>query len=176
MFMERQLERLRRRQNASLGYLLIRAGQRLNDLAIERVNADGPVFPLRAAHTRLFPYLARSAGIGVTDLAAQLGVTKQAIQPLVADLVRAGFLRQRKDPNDRRAKRLFLTEAGVAAMHHGTGVLEEVERLLGLPERRRTALVASLRALNEALDGVPGSSGDRTGSISAPATTPSARR
>src|ERR1044072_3938453 len=113
----------RRLQASAVGYLLIRSGQLWNDRAIRRVNAEarGPV--LREAHTRLLPHLLEPDGIRITELARRLSVTKQAVQPLVADMVEAGVLRMEIDPDDARARRVILTAHGFAAMRHGTGIL-----------------------------------------------------
>lgn len=121
------LEELQALQASSLGFALIRCGQLFNDEGMARVNADagGPV--LREAHTRLLPHLQAPGGVRITTLAAKLGVTKQAVQQLVADLVEVGVVRVASDPDDARARRILLTELGLNAMLHGTGILHAIE-------------------------------------------------
>jgi DNA-binding MarR family transcriptional regulator len=144
---------VKRLQASSVGYLLIRSGQLWNERAIRRVNAEaqGPV--LREAHTRLLPHLLEPDGIRITELARRLAITKQAVQPLVADMVAAGVLRMEDDPDDARARRVILTAHGFAAMRHGTGILLDIEATLGrelgksaMSELRRllTAMLAAL--------------------------------
>ena len=89
----RTLNQVRKLQAKSLGYLLIRCSQMWGDRAIAAVNreAGGPV--LREAHTRLLPYLQTAEGIRITDLAKAVGVTKQAVQPLVSELAMVGIVR-----------------------------------------------------------------------------------
>ena len=53
-------------------------------------------------------------GATVTDLAAHLGVTKQAASQLVDDLVRRGYVERRPHPADARARLIVLTELGWA--------------------------------------------------------------
>jgi DNA-binding MarR family transcriptional regulator len=148
-----KLDHLRKRQLDSLGYLLIRCGQLWNERGIAAVNAEAGRPALREAHTRLLPYLQAAEGVRITDLAKRLDVTKQAVQPLVADLVGAGIARVEPDPDDARAKRLFLTPHGVEAVLHGTGILERIELelapRLGRDEVR--TLKAQLRRLLELL-------------------------
>lgn len=127
----KRLEVLRRRQANSLGFLLIRCGQLWNERGIAGVNAEaaavGRAPVLREAHTRLLPLLQSPDGVRITELARFVGVTKQAVQPLIADLARQGVVRVEVDPDDARARRVFLTPFGVDAMLHGTGVLEAIE-------------------------------------------------
>ncbi|MEV5613405.1 MarR family winged helix-turn-helix transcriptional regulator [Streptomyces sp. NPDC052225] len=49
-----------------------------------------------------------------TDLAAHLGVTKQAASQLVDELVRKGYVERRPHPSDARARLVLLTERGWA--------------------------------------------------------------
>lgn len=147
---QRQLEQLQRRQAASLGFLLIRCGQAWNDRAIARVNAEAGRPVLRDAHTRLLPHLQAPEGVRITELAKTLGVTKQAVQPLVAELAEAGVVRVEPDPDDARARRVTLTSHGVQAMLHGTGVLEAIEREVA-PELGAVEVKRLKRALTQLL-------------------------
>lgn len=152
--MKRRLEQLQRRQADSLGFLLIRCGQLWNERGINQVNVEAGAPVLREAHTKLLPHLQAPGGIRITTLAERVGVTKQAVQPLVADLAHQGLVRVEPDPDDARARRVTLTALGVDAMLHGTGVLERIERdvapSLGRAELK--ALKQSLRRLLAALE------------------------
>lgn len=117
-------------QLAAVGYLLIRCGQLWNQMAIGRVNASAPGVKLRQAHTRLFPYLTGRDGIRITELANRLEVSKQAIQPLVAELEDAGLVLVHVDPDDGRALRVHLTEAGADAFAAGNAILKGIETQL----------------------------------------------
>lgn len=152
--MKKRLEQLQKRQAESLGFLLIRCGQLWNERAIGQVNAEAGAAVLREAHTKLLPYLQAPNGIRITTLAEQVGVTKQAVQPLVADLAAKGLVRVEPDPDDARARRVTLTAFGVDAMLHGTGVLERIEREVApaLGKTELKALKQSLRRLLAALE------------------------
>jgi DNA-binding MarR family transcriptional regulator len=53
-------------------------------------------------------------GATVTELAAHLGVTKQAASQLVDELARKGYVERRPHPEDARARLVVLTERGWA--------------------------------------------------------------
>lgn len=109
---------------ASVGQVLFRAARLYNEAAVARVRAREP--RLRLAHTTLFPHLT-TEGVRPTALARRLGVTKQAVGPLVDDLVSWGMLERVPDPADGRATVVRLTAAGGAAILDGLAVLGEVE-------------------------------------------------
>ncbi|MEU3840005.1 MarR family winged helix-turn-helix transcriptional regulator [Streptomyces sp. NPDC028635] len=68
---------------------------------------------VRPAHGFAFARLAPN-GAMVTDLAAHLGVTKQAASQLVDEMVRKGYAERRPHPGDARARLIVLTERGWA--------------------------------------------------------------
>ncbi|MFJ5270294.1 MarR family winged helix-turn-helix transcriptional regulator [Streptomyces sp. NPDC088358] len=68
---------------------------------------------LRPAHGFAFTRLAPD-GATVTELAAHLGVTKQAASQLVDELVRKGYVERHPHPDDARARLIVLTERGWA--------------------------------------------------------------
>lgn len=158
----RTLKDVEKLQAGSLGYVLLRASQRWGDRAIAMVNREAQALgreqpPLREAHTRLLPHLQTPGGIRITELARRVGVTKQAVQPLVAELAAQGLVRLEADPADARARRAVLTEFGLEALTHGTGVLLHIESLVapGLGKREAAQLKKLLKKLVaelEALD------------------------
>ncbi|MDQ1030485.1 DNA-binding MarR family transcriptional regulator [Streptomyces umbrinus] len=68
---------------------------------------------IRPAHGFAFARLA-PGGATVTELAAHLGVTKQAASQLVDEIVRKGYAERRPHPGDARARLVVLTEQGWA--------------------------------------------------------------
>ena len=136
-----KLEVLQARQQASVGFLLIRAGQLWNEHAIARVNAQAGRPVLRESHTRLLPLLLQPGGARLSDLARRLGLTKQSVQPLVGELKALGVVTTQPDPEDGRAVRIILTERGLAGINQGNEVLRQLERefagVLGHAEMKR---------------------------------------
>jgi DNA-binding MarR family transcriptional regulator len=116
--------------------LLAAAGdltKRINDGVVARGFEARPAFGF--AFTRLAP-----DGATATDLAAHLGVTKQAASQLVDELVRKGYAERRPHPVDARARLVVLTELGWACTRAAEGAaLEAVQpwvELLGEDEVR----------------------------------------
>lgn len=121
------LEALEAAKRASVGQLLLKCARLLDERALARVaRASRGRVALRPAHTRLLPHLTME-GVRLTDLAAKLGVTKQAVGPLVADLESMGVVATATDPDDARARRVRLTPKGVQGIHQGLAALREVE-------------------------------------------------
>jgi DNA-binding MarR family transcriptional regulator len=88
-----------------------------------------------------------------SDLAAQLSMTKQALNYQLGQLERRGYLERRRDPEDLRSRRIVLTRRGVAAAHvirDAVAALEtRWERELG--EKRYAQLRGLLVELNRVI-------------------------
>lgn len=68
---------------------------------------------LRPSHGNAMEQLELEDGLRLTDLAARAGITAQSMGELVDDLEAKGYLERRPDPEDRRAKRIYLTDRGL---------------------------------------------------------------
>ena len=96
--------------------------QRINEGVVAR-GFEG----VRPAHGFAFARLAPD-GATVTDLAAHLGVTKQAASQLVDEIVRKGYAERRAHPLDARARLIVLTEQGWACTRAAEEAAAEVVR------------------------------------------------
>jgi DNA-binding MarR family transcriptional regulator len=67
-------------------------------------------------------------GMRPSDLAARMKVTKQALNYLLGDLERLGYLERHPDPDDRRARRIALTARGRALVPVIRGAVSTTER------------------------------------------------
>lgn len=79
---------------------------------------------LGRAHHRALYFIGRRPGLAVGDLMATLGITKQSLGRVVKELTAKGLIAQSVGTEDRRERRLSLTEAGVA-----------LEQTLSAPQR-----------------------------------------
>jgi DNA-binding MarR family transcriptional regulator len=70
---------------------------------------------LDAAHLAVFQYPGPQ-GSRPSELAARLGVSKQALNHLLGRLESLGYLERRPDPDDQRGRRIALTARGTAAV------------------------------------------------------------
>ncbi|MEU4801109.1 MarR family winged helix-turn-helix transcriptional regulator [Actinosynnema sp. NPDC023587] len=91
--------------------LLARTFRAMTDRFHERL-AEHRLEPLRPAHGYVFRYLSAHPHPTTVDLAAHLGVSKQAAGKTVAELVGWGYVRREPHPADRRAQVLALTGEG----------------------------------------------------------------
>ena len=89
-------------------------------------------------------------GVKQSLLGPKLGVTKQAVQQFVDELVADGIVRRLPDPSDARGKIVTLTEDGVRAMTVANDVKRQIEseyrRVLGPGDFNN--LMASLEKLS----------------------------
>lgn len=94
--------------------------------------------------------LERMGPCRLTELALYEGVTQPAMTQLVSRLEDGGLAERRRDPDDGRVVRVFITDDGHAALARRRAV--QAERLAALlaelPEEDRAALAAALPALD----------------------------
>lgn len=125
----RRRRALEQAKQASTLQLLFKAARLANERAIARVNVDAgrPVF--RRAIADLLPHL-DFAGVRIGAIAEKVGVSKQAVSKVVADMVDEGVVEVVPDPTDARARLVRFTPRGADAIAHGLGVLASLEREL----------------------------------------------
>jgi DNA-binding MarR family transcriptional regulator len=104
---EAQLEELRQNH---IGRLLLHAQRDFSLRAITKLRVRGHT-GLGLAHTSLLAQL-DLGGTRLTTLAERVGVSKQAIGAVVAELEQSGYVTRGPDPADGRAVRISYTETG----------------------------------------------------------------
>jgi DNA-binding MarR family transcriptional regulator len=111
--------------------------------------------PLRPAHGYTFRYLASNPGATTVDLAAHLGVTKQAASKAVTELTDWGYVERRPHPADKRAHVLALTRRGRDYVKFADRLWAEIEAGLAdvIGPDRLAALDHDLRAYLDATHG-----------------------
>src|SRR5262245_63327877 len=92
---------------------------------LERLHENG-FDDLDAAHLNVFQYPGPQ-GARPSELAGRLRVSKQALNYLLGELERLGYLVRRPDPDDQRSKRVELTPRGVEAIGVIRAAVVEVE-------------------------------------------------
>jgi DNA-binding MarR family transcriptional regulator len=83
---------------------------------------------LDAAHLNVFQYPGPQ-GARPSELAARLRMTKQALNYLLGELERLGYLERGPDPDDLRSKRVALTPRAVSAIGVIREAVEEMEEI-----------------------------------------------
>lgn len=83
---------------------------------------------VEAAHLTVFRYPGPQ-GERPSQLAARLGMTRQALNYLLGELERLGYLERRPDPDDLRSKRIALTARGLAMATAMRDAVTEMEAI-----------------------------------------------
>lgn len=101
--------------------------------------------------------LARVEGINQGGLADLLEVEPITLCRMIDRLEEAALVERRRDPNDRRAWRIFLTDKARPMIKQLHVVADGLfnDALAGLSERQRTALFASLTQIHANLSDIP---------------------
>jgi DNA-binding MarR family transcriptional regulator len=136
-----------------IGALLRMPWESIQRHMLERAHERG-FDDVDAAHLHVFQYPGPQ-GARPRDLAARLRMSKQALNYLLGELERLGYLERQADPDDQRSKRIALTRRGISL---GRTMREAVEELEGawshqLGAKRFAQLRGLLVDLNEAANG-----------------------
>ena len=85
---------------------------------------------LRPSHGNAMEQLEIEDGLRLSDLAIRAGITPQSMGELVDDLEVKGYVERRPDPDDRRAKRIYLTDRGLKNARVAKRATADVENYL----------------------------------------------
>ena len=133
---------------------ILLAAELLGAEVLERVRTAGHPH-VRYSHGFVFQVLVPGpASIG--QLAAELGLTSQAVSQSVAELERLGYVERRASEHDGRRRIVALTKRGKDAVSRGrrvrTSLGRELARAIG--EGRTAAMAAALADSLEARGGI----------------------
>jgi DNA-binding MarR family transcriptional regulator len=133
-----------------IGALLRLPWEAVHERMLERLHERG-FDDIDAAHLVVFQYPGPQ-GARPSELAARLRMSKQALNYLLGELERLGYLERRPDPDDLRSKRVALTRRGVSAIRVIREAVEDVEATWAeqLGRKRFAQLRSLLLDLNEA--------------------------
>src|SRR3954447_23141542 len=97
-----------------IGALLRMPWEAVQRHMLERLHAHG-FADFDAAYLNVFQYPGPQ-GARPSDLAVRLRISKQALNHLLGQLEKLGYLERRPDPDDLRSKRIILSKRGKAAV------------------------------------------------------------
>jgi DNA-binding MarR family transcriptional regulator len=141
-----------RRMTESLGFLLSDISRLMRRRFDERARVSGS----SVAQWRVLKILSRSPGLNQGQLAEMIEVEPITACRMIDRLEEAGFVERRRDPADRRAWRIHLTDkAGpvLDELHVLASALIE-ETLQGFSSQQRDELIVALEALRANLTNV----------------------
>jgi MarR family transcriptional regulator for hemolysin len=131
--------------------VLLQASRRWRRLAEEAMTAHG----LSEARAAPLIWVGRlGGGVRQVTLAAHIGIEGPSLVRLLDQLEGAGLLERRDDPEDRRAKTIWLTSEGKALTRRVERLLAELRERL-LHDISDADIAAALRVF-QAFDAVPG--------------------
>src|SRR5438046_6652815 len=108
-----------------IGALLRMPWESVQARMLQRLHERG-FADLDAAHMNVFQYPGPQ-GARPSELAARLRISKQALNYLLGELERLGYLERRPDAEDLRSKRVALTARGVSVIGVIREAVEDVE-------------------------------------------------
>ena len=109
-----------------IGALLRRPWEAVNEHMLERLHANG-FSDFDASYLIVFQYPGPQ-GQRPSELAARLRISKQALNHLLGQLERRGYVERQPSDDDKRSKRITLTRRGIkagATMREAVSELEE---------------------------------------------------
>lgn len=108
-----------------IGALLRMPWEAVRERTLERLHAEG-FDDLEAAHFHVLQYPGPH-GARPSELATRLRMSKQALNYLLGELQRRGYVDRRPDPDDLRSRRIVLTDRGSQAMRVIREAVADVE-------------------------------------------------
>ena len=134
-----------------IGALVRRPAEAVH-LRILREASDAGFTDLVPAHLAVLRYPGPN-GRRPSELAAECGATKQAMNYLLGQLERLGYIDRRDDPDDQRSKRVHFTTRGEALQRSIRRTVTEIEA--ELEAELGTTSYAQLRTLLVRLNDTP---------------------
>ena len=100
--------------------------------------------------------LRQEEGLTQTQLAGELEMEKAPLGRLLDRMDEAGYIERRPDPNDRRARRVFLSTSGAASIPSLLSVTRQVfaDAFVGVPEEKIDVMLDVLGAIKANLSPV----------------------
>ena len=134
-----------------IGAFLRRASEATHRVLLGRLHEAG-FADVRPAHFELFRFPGPD-GVHPTELAERVGLSKQALNPLLNDLESFGYLTREPDQGDGRQRVLRLTGRGVAFVAATKEILEDIETTLSshLGSRRYQQMRQAVACIPDAL-------------------------
>lgn len=133
---QKTIDDIRSSGKSNILTLLLNAYYRMDQSLQDSISLEGSQ---QLTHSQSMIFLNMGEGRDRTvDIAAHIGISKQAINRTVNELVELGLISLIQDKQDKRVKRLRLTEAGALVAQEASSALEHIEKniemLLGQSE------------------------------------------
>ena len=126
------------------GHLLRRCHQRSQEIFARHVGDD-----LTRQQVALLIAVAQNPGASQRDLVAATGIDKSTLQEMLGRLVSRGWAMRERNPDDRRAWTIRITDGGTALLSRHRAAFDRTQReiLAPLPTNDHAPFLRSLRIL-----------------------------
>lgn len=111
-------------ERSALAHEIWELNLRVHDRAMRLFGPSAVPLDLTVQQLRVLNLVATEPGLTSQDLARQLAVSAPTASGLVDRLEEKGVLERRRDPDDRRLRRLHLTELGQRAAREGDSLFD----------------------------------------------------
>ena len=127
------------------GYLMARLGEASRRRFHKALEPEG----LHPRHFGVMTMLAAHPGMSQQQLHEKTGIDPSSMVAVIDELQARGLAERRPDPQDRRARQVFLTEEGLQALERIRGLAANLQREFfgALSAEERKTLHALLRKL-----------------------------
>jgi DNA-binding MarR family transcriptional regulator len=127
------------------GYLLARLGEASRRRFHKALEPEG----LHPRHFGVMTMVAAHPGMSQQQLHEKTGIDPSSMVAVIDELQERGLAERRPDPQDRRARQVFLTEQGLATLERIRGLAANLQREFfgALTAEERKTLHALLRKL-----------------------------
>jgi DNA-binding MarR family transcriptional regulator len=127
------------------GYLLARLGEASRRRFHKALEPEG----LHPRHFGVMTMIAAQPGMSQQQLHEKTGIDPSSMVAVIDELQGRGLAERRPDPQDRRARQVFLTEQGLATLERIRGLAANLQREFfgALTAEERKTLHALLRKL-----------------------------
>jgi DNA-binding MarR family transcriptional regulator len=143
-----------------IGQLLVQMTRLFRKELFARLSDQAGLAGIRPSHLHVFANMV-GGGRRLTELADAASMSLSSMQELVDDLERRGIVERQRDPTDRRAKLIVLTDKGLAALAPAGSIIQGLERDYAdrIGDERFEAMCLALDAL---IDDLLADDGGRT--------------
>ena len=116
-------------KDSSVGHSLLKAARLYNEYSISIVKKKLRNEDFKPAYLQLFPHIPFE-GITIVELAAKLGISKQAVSVMVKELLKTKILIKLDNPHDKRSFLITFNTKKNAALFSAMKELKKLDSLL----------------------------------------------
>ena len=107
-----------------LGFVMSKAAQNITEYVDEQLST----FNIKAKHYGIMTLVAQEGAISQIDIGNTLQIDRTSMVGFIDDLEKLGFVERVRNPNDRRAYQIHLTEEGQKSLNKLDNIVQNAEQ------------------------------------------------